>query len=170
VWGYNSRLGPGIPAVFNRYFGQYRSVIAGAGGKFCTRWCKMLPDVRIIILGRARFQCEWQATDRNFSYILPLPLPSQLSLCQDQSSVLTSWRPQGMDCSSPVSFLRHILQMPLAMHAMPLAVWHLHVHVPCMLCRTMLADTHQERINRQYSPEDVPSIMIVLVDADCSCR
>lgn len=32
VWGYNSRLGPGIPAVFSRYFGQYRSVVAGAGG------------------------------------------------------------------------------------------------------------------------------------------
>jgi len=75
-----------------------------------------------------------------------------------------------MDCSSLVSFLRHILQMPLAMHATPLAVWHLHVHVPCMLCRTMLADTHQERTNRQYGSEDVPVVIMVLFDADCSCR
>ncbi|CAK0758845.1 hypothetical protein CVIRNUC_002651 [Coccomyxa viridis] len=32
AWGFHSRLGPGIPAVFSRYFGQYDSVIAGAGG------------------------------------------------------------------------------------------------------------------------------------------
>ena len=44
AWGFHSRLGPGIPAVFSRYFGQYDSVIAGAGGrrgkscfKICTR-------------------------------------------------------------------------------------------------------------------------------------
>ncbi|KAK9916523.1 hypothetical protein WJX75_003696 [Coccomyxa subellipsoidea] len=32
AWGYNSRLGGGIPAVFSRYFGQYRSVVCGSGG------------------------------------------------------------------------------------------------------------------------------------------
>ena len=33
VWGYSSHLGPGIPAVFSRYFGQYNSAICGAGGE-----------------------------------------------------------------------------------------------------------------------------------------
>ena len=42
AWGYNSRLGPGIPAVFSRYFGQYSSVIAGAGGT--THLCTTLHD------------------------------------------------------------------------------------------------------------------------------
>jgi lysophospholipase L1-like esterase len=32
AWGYTSRLGGGIPAVFSRYFGQYTSVICGSGG------------------------------------------------------------------------------------------------------------------------------------------
>lgn len=32
AWGYNSRLGGGIPAVFSHYFGQYRSVVCGSGG------------------------------------------------------------------------------------------------------------------------------------------
>ena len=35
AWGYNSRLGSGIPAVFSRYFGQYRSVVCGSGGIPC---------------------------------------------------------------------------------------------------------------------------------------
>ena len=64
AWGFHSRLGPGIPAVFSRYFGQYDSVIAGAGGR---QGCSKYMHQRVTI-------CKsWLASTLSLQLRLELP-------------------------------------------------------------------------------------------------